>query len=544
MRRIMAVLTVAVSLGLVGCSDDGPSTRILGPEEQAFNTHVRALSDIIQEAPKEPEVINSSTNPTPPPEGNDYRIITTTYSAAVGFSEILALDPTTDVIWPGALINGDTIRNGTYAPITAYRQPLTISISLVNLQGNRSVTMADPKLSTYRDAIATLLQQEMSGPSAARISFTMEEVSSAAQLAIALGAKFDSSLAPVNVSGNFEFGSSTSNTCILVKFLQVYYTVDIDIPVQPTDFFAPDNDWSWLQSQMSNTSPMYVSSISYGRMALFSIQSSQSATRVKAALSASFEAAKVGNIEANVSIEHQNTLNQCTIKAFIIGGNGVDAVNLINGFDSFKTYLVNGANYSSETPAAPISYKLRYLKDNRIGDIVLSSEYTVAKSVRISNVDRFKVTGLKLLCDTEDDAGDNAEFFGKIRVTAFTVTNVTNVTSQVDGYRDGYPSNGILWDIPRDQSENWALPAGGSKNIDSEIYFTFDHSVSPQNSLIRVEGELYEDDGFWGGYRYMGTFSRTVSLQSYMDNTNASYTVNNFAVGGTQARVQFSIAPY
>lgn len=298
---------------------------------------------------------------------------------------------------------------------------------------------------------------------------------------------------------------------------------------------------------MTNTSPVYVSSISYGRMALFSVQSSQSASKLKAALNAAFSVAKVGEVGVNVSVEHQNTLSDSTIQAYIIGGNGVDAVASISGFENFKTYLNNGANYSSDTPAAPISYKLRYLKDNKISDIVLTSTYNVAKSVRVANVNKYKVTGVKLKCGTEDDFGDNAEFFGKIKVTAFTgdVTNATftNAVSLIDGYSDGYPSNGILWNIPRDQSENWAMPAEGSKDISGDITFSFDLAGDASKTFIRVEGELYEDDGFWGGYKYMGSFSKTVSLDAYINGSTDTYQVTGFATGGTTASVEFKIAP-
>ena len=69
----------------------------------------------------------------------------------------------TDVLWPGAIIDAATIPTGDYVPIVAPRKPLTISVSLINIAGAKSRTVQDPKLSTMRESIASILAQEVTG---------------------------------------------------------------------------------------------------------------------------------------------------------------------------------------------------------------------------------------------------------------------------------------------------------------------------------------------------------------------------------------------
>ena len=48
------------------------------------------------------------------------------YEAAAGYDEQIVLNPQTDVIYPGALVKGESILDGTYTLIPAKRSPITI----------------------------------------------------------------------------------------------------------------------------------------------------------------------------------------------------------------------------------------------------------------------------------------------------------------------------------------------------------------------------------------------------------------------------------
>lgn len=300
-----------------------------------------------------------------------YVVTAQKFKMAAEFNEQLVLDPTSDVIWVGAIIDAETIPTGQYVPITLKRAPLTLSISLENIAGEKSKTISEPTLSTIREAIGEILEQDVTGATPARITFMVEEVYSEEHLKIAVGSSYSSGFG--SVKGQFDFSNEETKTRLLVKFLQVYYTIDIDIPEKPSDFFDPSVDWDDLANQISeNSSPMYISTITYGRMALFSIESNEEATKVAAAVNAAF-----GGYEGSISTEHAEILRNSKIQATIIGGSGTSAVGAINGFEGIKQYITQGGDYDKNTAAAPLSYKLRYLKDSSIGSVILSSEYAI-----------------------------------------------------------------------------------------------------------------------------------------------------------------------
>ena len=114
--------------------------------------------------------------------------------------------------------------------------------------------------------------------------------------------------------------------------------------------------------------PVYVQSITYGRRVIFSVQTSRSATEVKAALEASYGFAG-GGLDIEVSTENREVLEESEIRAFVLGGSGEDATSAINGFDGLIQYIQNGGSYSKDSPGAPIAYKLAYL-DNAVTELV------------------------------------------------------------------------------------------------------------------------------------------------------------------------------
>ena len=271
---------------------------------------------------------------------------------------------------PGGLLKIESISDGSYIPLVGDRTPATFSISLTGINGSPKFTVEDFSLSNLRSAVNDLLNQEITGNTPAYISFEIQEIFSSEQLKVAVGGGYKSP--GVKVSGNFNWGNNAVKSRFLVKFTQVYYTIDMDIPEKPSDLFhvVPDH------ISFGSYSPGYVSSVKYGRMALFTVESSEESSEMSSALQASFNGfVASGNID--ISHGQQSVLNSSSIKAFIVGGDATEAVNAVGGVDGLMQYLTQGGNFSSQSKAAPLSYTMRFLKDNSIARVVLSSEYTI-----------------------------------------------------------------------------------------------------------------------------------------------------------------------
>ncbi len=365
-----------------------------------LNEYLKSMSSIATQMPAiaEPTIEKIERDTT-----DEYYYKIDYYKAAAGYDEQLVMNPQTDVIYPGALIKGESILDGTYTLISAKRKPITISTSLLG-GANSSIVVNDPKLSTIREAVNSLMKQDYDVPYA-NMSFTIEQANSEQQLNLALRASYKGG--GVNVKGGFDFGNKKVKTRLVAKFIQSYYTLDMDLPNQPSDLFEANVDRNLFGSFM----PMYVSTVTFGRMALFTIESELSETEVRTFLNASY-----ANVKGSVSADFNSLQAKSTMKVYILGGSGANASATINGFEDFKKYITEGGNFSKSSPGAPISYKLRYINDNKVGKIVFAASYPIVTAIpRTDNV----VYDIKVLMQhmkiNASDPGGNVELFGQIK---------------------------------------------------------------------------------------------------------------------------------
>lgn len=304
------------------------------------------------------------------------------YKWAPGYEEPLLFDPTADVLWVGNLLKAESITDGSYTPIPVDRRPLILSTSLQNINGSPKDTLFNPSLSSYRESMNKMFQQGVNGATAANVSFDITEVRAAEEFKLSIGANYGGFWG--NVKSSFDWSTAQEMSRYTVTFHQIYYSVDMDIPTSPSDLFLTPPDLN----QFGEYSPVYVSSIKYGRMGLFTFESSKSSEEVNAALQASFSFfGQKGGID--VSAHHKETINSSNIRAFIVGGSGIYAVQAIQGFEGMKQWILEGGNYSQDSPGVPMAYQLRFLKDNSLAKVVLSSEYTVRTCEVLSEVYEF-----------------------------------------------------------------------------------------------------------------------------------------------------------
>lgn len=380
-------LCVAASLililSIISCEDEEGF-------ESELNSTIASLPDIKEKLP----AIQDTMVTTEKEKDLEYEYTIKNYTVAAGYDEQTVLNPQTDVIYPGALIKGESILDGSYIPISAKRKPITISTSLTG--GDKvSVEVTDPKLSTVRAAINGLMKQTYDVPPA-NIGFTIEQAYSASQLQLALRASYKGGA--VNVAAGFDYNKKEVKSRLIVKFIQSYYTLDMDLPNAPSDLFLENVNSAAFGSYM----PMYVSTVTFGRIALFTVESSLQEDSVRAYLNGSY-----ASVAADASAAFNRLKSTSTMKVYILGGSGGDAGKTIDGFEAFKNYIITGSKFSKDSPGAPISYKLRYIKDNSIGKIVFSASYPIRTAVPRTDNIRYDVDiylyELKAFVETSGD---------------------------------------------------------------------------------------------------------------------------------------------
>lgn len=450
---IMAIASLVI---ITGCEKDEFN-------EASLNEYLKSMPPISSEMPaeKDAEIVGTKDS-----TGSEYYYHYDYYEAAAGYDEQIVLNPQTDVIYPGALIKGESILDGTYTMIPAKRKPVTISTSLTG-SGNVSVTVDDPKLSTVREAINDLMQQEYDVPPA-NMGFTVEQAYSAQQLDLSLHASYKTGV--VNVSGGFDFSKKEVKTRLIARFIQNYYTLDMDLPDNPSDLFAEDVDRSLIGTKM----PMYVSSVTFGRLALFTIESSLEETEVKVCLDGSYAA-----VSGSASAAFDKLIANSTMKVYILGGSGETAGTSINGFSDFKNYIISGGNYSKESPGAPVSYKLRYISDNSIAKIVFSARYPIVTAVPRTDNLLYDVSVWlsKIAVATGAGEGGEAEMYG-------TISSYPNSDISSNKKHFEYPENNAQ-QVP----DNGAVHNFSDNTTTRRAWNDLKHT-----DVINVYIELFEDD--------------------------------------------------
>ncbi len=354
-----------------------PTTTTTSINKEAINQLVKILGD-----PNQPKQEGTLDNPIPvgdpgssPPPPGYASCAEQTYRAAPGYSELALFDNTSAVIWPGAIIKGESISPGNYTPVLVKRAPITIWTTFrafEDVKAKVSATVNNPNGATLAQAVRDLMAQNIKGATEAKISFTKQFVYSEEELKLAIGAQY--SYASIgSVKGSFHYNDSTIMSRMIIKYNQIYYSIDV-VSQPPGDWFAEQVTRDQLTSQ--GIAPLYVSSISYGRMALFCIESTASESDLEAAVNVAVSyGPHTGAVDFD--LKTKNVFKSSSISGFILGGSGSAGAQTIQGIDAMMNYITTGGNYGPDSPGSPLAYSFSKLKDSSPYTVVLNSEYKV-----------------------------------------------------------------------------------------------------------------------------------------------------------------------
>ncbi|MGE5180583.1 MAG: thiol-activated cytolysin family protein, partial [Acidobacteriota bacterium] len=354
----------------------------------------------------------TSGAPGSPQRDGDYQCTTTNLQETRQYDQIVAYAANSDSLYPGAIVSADSVLTGLFTQIVLPRAPETISVSLQNLGGTKQATIDSPSLASYRDAVSQILDADVTGSTPADIYSEIEQVHSQEQLDMALGVQASWGLGLASLKSSFDFSNTQIRSRFVVKYTQAYYTVDLDAPSRPSDLFTKDVTLDDVMQHMDATRPpAYVSSVTYGRLVLFTFESQYSAEEMSAALDFAYNGA--ADVSGQVSVSYKDIISSSKITAFILGGDAGTAVKAIDSYDALIAFIKDGGNYSRTSPGAPIAYKLSYLKDNSPARMSMTTDYDVQECTRVSQ--KILVTLQSIAVDDAGgDSGDDLELYGDI----------------------------------------------------------------------------------------------------------------------------------
>ena len=332
------------------------------------------------------EALENYSNTSTKQQGNEFVVVEKVKKNLSNGSADVAINGNGD-IFLGALFkaNQDLLENKPQQ-ISLDRSKGRISVDLPGMVGGDSYVDANPTVSGMQEGVNTLLNRwhekyAAKNPAPARMQYESTSAYSMNQLKAKFGSDFEK--VGVNLKIDFEAVNKGEKQVEVVDFKQIYYTANFDAPKNPSDVFAPGVTVDQLKARGidEKTPPVYVSSVSYGRQMYVKFETTSKSTELKAAINA-----VIKGVPIKPDSEWARVLKNTTVTVSIVGGNADGAARVVTGtVEDLKKLIQEGATFSTQNPAVPISYKTAFLKDNQVATIQSNTDYIETKVTSYKN---------------------------------------------------------------------------------------------------------------------------------------------------------------
>lgn len=272
---------------------------------------------------------------------------------------------TSDNIYVGAVYTAKSIEDLTYNWISKPVEPIFVSYTFPRYYFDE---IQRPSVSAmYRSLNKAVESPQFTGKQSLAFEYDMRQFFKYSELKLAFGANID-------IAGLFKLDASVNSTNIkstsglFARVVQKNFSIVMDYPYDGNIFLNNDD----LESVAAD-SPIYINSIIFGRMAVIAIESDYSFNELKAAVKASFSAGIVGG-EINISAEHKKILQESTMRLFVSGGAGQDVAKIVEGYNEFNNFIVNGGEFTKDVPGVPIFFTANYVADNSVYRTTFTTE--------------------------------------------------------------------------------------------------------------------------------------------------------------------------
>lgn len=398
MTSFRHVLLIVLCAFLAGACDSGPG---VGPET---NPDANSIGDYLAGLNYDADVLLNvqpsdaartpvDTTTTTEQDGNVERVCTrTTYNLENNFEEIAILRPTADVIWPGALVEANqSLLDGLPERARFDRSPVKIRVDLPGIGANGTKTIERPNSDNVDVAIdealewwnANAYEEGYVNASSSSNRITTSYSSTQASMDVGLNVAW----ATGDVQSQFNYETSAQRRVVMSTYKQAFYTVSFvqESGAQPEDVFGPDVTLGDVQSAFdSGAPPAYVASVTYGRIIMFRMETSSSYT--SADVEAAFRYAAGSQVDGDMEARYEEILERSTVEVITLGGGAEaasEAVAARSAGDLEPIITGENAVYSRGNPGVPISYAVKYLKDDQLAKLGYTTEYTATECASV-----------------------------------------------------------------------------------------------------------------------------------------------------------------
>ena len=448
------------------------------------------------------------------------------YSLTETPREFVAIDPDKSIVWLGNLIQGDSHYNvGALEELSIReRAPLKLSINL--LRGDNSRTVENPSLTSVQSAIGDLVERAVADghEAASTATYDWEMAHSTSEASLRLG--FAGEYLGGGASASLDIDSVGDEKSYLAYFIQRAFTVSAELPSKPGDVFSSEFSLERLGDLKASgeigpeNPPLFLSSITYGRVLIYRMTSSHSEQRVAAAIAASYDG--TFKAEGYTESDIKDTLATARISISTFGGNQANLESLIRS-GKLQDYFTGDTKLTS---MQPISFELRNLVDNSLANITRTTEYDVKTCKYVSEPigEKVRVTLEKFNIPGDCDAGTNkGDVYGTFYV------------NWTDG--EGRQKSSKLLSVARESS----------KKIQSGNDYVVDRSVDVERyyggGTFEIKGELKEqDEGLKGRDDQIGAWKFALPKKAQGKRTKRAHGSTCYPGNANQPLMYFSLS--
>ncbi|MEX0966182.1 MAG: thiol-activated cytolysin family protein [Bacteroidia bacterium] len=379
-KKFYLSLLLIPFLVLVQCKKDDPDK---APIPQTFEAVIESGGGFDPVVDSETE--EGSSTSTKEEGGQRWRCTTTTLEAktgAGGDGGFPMFNPNANVIYPGSMLQGKSLRKATPDVIAVDRAGGTISYDILDGNLTSSFTVDEVTKSSITDAMNNIINQA-SGVVPANFNFTYTNVQSREQFALEVDADFENSF--MELEAYLKLNTSSSYNSYLVQLNQSYYTMSFDIPTNKDQLFAPNVTPDDLAKYVGTGNPAtYVSDVTYGRTYYMLIESTASSFDMEAGIKGSFSAIAASG-GGSVDASYLSTLSNLKIQVFAYGGEASATLRTVVDASSLDSLVNKLASAGDIRSGKPVSYVVRSVYDNRVVSVQLSNKYDVTNCVPIGS---------------------------------------------------------------------------------------------------------------------------------------------------------------
>ncbi|WP_390892963.1 thiol-activated cytolysin family protein [Bradyrhizobium diazoefficiens] len=305
----------------------------------------------------------------------------TEYTLSKNSDRIVIFDPDREILWPGALIQGRGYSEGLGSlrelPIKK-RAPFNLGLTLLSKDNFETVklptaTAVNAKISEIIDRV---VQQKVDFGSRVSFASTASYTAEQAMLSLGVSAKY----AGGSLSASHKSETSRTKSSATTYFIQNMFTVFMETPRTPADLFSGDfsvhdlNEQAALGRISPSNIPVYLSSISFGRILYVTTSADAEADQIRTAVAASYNSGAAG-VAGNLSADQKKILQNSQMSITAIGGPTNGVVDLIKT-GNLASYFAATATQQS---VQPISFSFRNLVDLSLAAIRDATKYTITE---------------------------------------------------------------------------------------------------------------------------------------------------------------------